>query len=127
MLYKKPGHALRLSKDLFLGLTMEIVSKLTSISRSLYVLAFLFLLSCQGIDMEYINANVWEYDRGCKFGTPGGGAIVFDSKGICHVSRDTLIINNKPIGIISKLDKRKGELYLKAIDNDSVGVFYNGK
>jgi len=96
-------------------------------NKFLFVLAACFLLACQSNDIEYIKNKVWEYDRGYKFGTPGGGAIVFDSNGICHVSGDTLIINNKPIGIISKLDKRKCELYLKAIDNDSIGVFYNGE
>ncbi|MBS1690378.1 MAG: hypothetical protein JSS96_16730 [Bacteroidetes bacterium] len=95
--------------------------------KMLFIFLSLILLACQSGDLQYIKGKVWEYDRGYKFGTPGGGAIVFDSKGICHVSRDTLIINNKPIGIISKVDKQKGELYLKAIDNDSVGVFYNGE
>lgn len=82
-----------------------------------------FIVGCNSIDKEYIESNLWQYEKGFQIGK--GDFVEFQKLGIYTISNDTIFIRNQPIVIVTKLDKKTNEMTIRSIETKAVGIYVN--
>lgn len=75
------------------------------------------------IDTEFIKKKMWIYDKGFRLGNID--AINLTTSEFFTCSIDTIFRLNIPFAKIINIDKKKSQLKLKSIQNDSIGVYYD--